>query len=251
VLGWLNGYVRETRDQIEKEKAKPGITAYWPKSVENPHLDEFLPFIEQDEPIEPFKSKHKRKLFYIDIDDTGFYVKKFSYRYSTRLFAPIRGLVLFPSVARRLFAKMLFLNKIGIRTVQPVAVLERRYRGLKVESLLVTEELKAPHLNDYLSEVESPEVVREVVENLVKTVSLMHNNRVHHGDLKNFDNFMVEPETAEIYLLDLDERKTKWLPWWRGHDRKVLYRTLNKRLKNYGFEKADKVLGTLFDKYFS
>jgi len=245
VLGWLNGYVRETRDQIEKEKAKPGITAYWPKSVDIPQIEDFLPFIEEDEPKEPFKSKHKRKLFYTEISDAGYYVKKFSYRYSTRLFAPVRGLFFFPSVAHHLLAKMIFLNKIGVRTVQPALVLERRYRGVKVESLLVTEELKAPHLNEYLNEVKTSEGVRKVVENLVKTVSLMHNNRVHHGDLKNFDNFMVDPETSKIYLLDLDERKTKWLPWWRWHDRKVLYRTLSKRLNNKEFEEADKLLDTL------
>ena len=217
---WLSRYLRAVGDKIEQTELTDRITVYRPAGV---RLDWqlFSDFVQHDEPVEPFKSSHKRKLFRVNRAGVDCYVKKFSYRYSTRFFAPFRGIALFPSIALQQLAKILYLNSLGISTADPLFVLERRYNLVKHESCLVTRAEPGVSLRQVLKSSDDPARKRKIMQKFVADVEILLENKIHHGDLKNPDNFLLNPQ-GEIVFIDLDECKSRWLPWRRKIDRQQL-----------------------------
>ncbi|MHC4294180.1 MAG: lipopolysaccharide kinase InaA family protein [Planctomycetota bacterium] len=107
-----------------------------------------------------------------------------------------------------------------IATALPLVALERRIGPLLLDSILITETVDAPKLNEFLNkrlgdageEVESldppqrRQLAREVLWQMGRLLQRLHDNNFHHRDLKG-PNMLVqwsEDRSPQIVLVDLD-----------------------------------------------
>jgi len=208
MFGWDAGYVKHTRKAIDIVRVNKSVKVLVPKKNVTPY-EPFLPYITAKEPDKPIKSRHKRKLFYLKVGEKGFYLKKYSYRFTRRHYAPLRGFIWTIPIAQRQMHKMLFLRNCGAGVAKPVMTLIRRYGALKHESLLVMQECPGKLLKQFLNEVDDFGRRLNIIAQTFRFLQISHSNNIHHGDLATH-NFMVTPED-ELRAIDLDERKTKWL----------------------------------------
>ena len=208
MLGLTPAYINETKAALNVVCLDGGIKVITPEGDDTPYKH-FLPYIESDEPSEPIKARHKRKLFYCNVGDRGYYIKKYSYRFTQRHFAPFRGFMWSIPMAQRQMQKMLFLRECGADVAEPVMALVRRYAGIKQESVLVMHECPGISFKYFLKDVDDFQQRLHVVAQTFRFLKLSHDNRIHHGDMATH-NFIVDSD-GDMKAIDLDERKTKWL----------------------------------------
>jgi tRNA A-37 threonylcarbamoyl transferase component Bud32 len=107
-----------------------------------------------------------------------------------------------------------------IATALPLAVMERRFGPLLLESILITETVHAPHLYDFMNtQLSNPpkgdtslsfpqqrQLAQEVLWQLGRMLQQLHDNFFAHRDLKatNIRVRWSPGERPEIVLLDLD-----------------------------------------------
>ena len=86
------------------------------------------------------------------------------------------------------------------------------FRDLGDQNGCITIQRKFVDLVDYLNEVENhhdtlEEVIatmHDIVEEAARIIGLLNSFGIHHNDVK-FDNFVIDPETGSIYLIDFEE----------------------------------------------
>ncbi len=208
MFGWYNNYVRKTRGRIGTVRLDGRTKVLVPLESSVP-CEPFLPFIGGEEPAKPLKSRYKRKVFHCEAGGEGFYLKKYSYRFTRKHYASLRGFIWTIPLAQRQLHKMLFLRECGAGVAEPVMAFVRRYGMLKQESLLVMRECHGILLKRFLNEVDNFERRLAVLAQTFRFLQISHANRIHHGDMARH-NFIVTPRD-ELRAFDLDERKTKWL----------------------------------------
>jgi tRNA A-37 threonylcarbamoyl transferase component Bud32 len=109
----------------------------------------------------------------------------------------------------------------GIATAMPLAALERRFGPLLLDSILITETVHGPHLNQFLqprlarladpqladlSEEQQRKLAHDALTNLGHMVQRLHDNNFAHRDLKSV-NILVHWQTSarpQAVLIDLD-----------------------------------------------
>jgi len=112
----------------------------------------------------------------------------------------------------------------GVDTALPLAAIEKRVGPFLTDSILITETVKASHLNQFLhvrlahvadpqlagmSETEQEAVARNVLSSLGRMVRRLHDNNLVHRDLKS-GNILVHwtpREDPSVILIDLDGLK--------------------------------------------
>ena len=112
----------------------------------------------------------------------------------------------------------------GVDTALPLAAIERRIGGFLTDSILITETVRASHLNQFLhvrlghvadpqlaglSEAEQESIARNVLSSLGHMVRRLHDNNLVHRDLKS-GNILVHwtlEDGPSIVLIDLDGLK--------------------------------------------
>ncbi len=206
--GWSSHYVRETAELVETFRldARSRVITVKGAGVSCGH---FLPYCGDAEPSKPVKARHKRKVFFHQVGEEGFYLKKYSYRFTRRHCARLRGFIWTMPIAQRQLHKMLFLKERGAGVAEPVMAFVRRYGMVKQESMLVMRECRGLLLKRFLEEVDDFERRLRVMAQTFRFLSLLHAHGIHHGDMARH-NFIVTPGD-KLVAFDLDERKTKWL----------------------------------------
>jgi len=109
----------------------------------------------------------------------------------------------------------------GIATALPLATVERRLGPLLLDSILITETVHGPHLNQFLqprlarladpqladlSEEQQSTLAHDALANLGRMVQRLHDNNFAHRDLKS-TNILVHWQTCaspQAVLIDLD-----------------------------------------------
>lgn len=238
MFGWKAIYVRKTQEKIASTPIKNTIKLHAPKDSEVP-FEPFLPYIETQEPQEPLKSRHKRKVFYCAVGGEGFYLKKYSYRFTSRHYAHLRGFVWSIPIALRQMQKMLFLRECGAGVAEPVMCFTRRYAGIKQESLLVMRECPGTLLKLFLKQEDDFQRRLQIIAQTFDFLRISHSMRIHHGDLATH-NFIVTPRNR-LRAIDLDERKTKWLG--PLGNRKELKKWVGRSMKLLDIEKNAPAIG--------
>jgi tRNA A-37 threonylcarbamoyl transferase component Bud32 len=115
--------------------------------------------------------------------------------------------------ARRAFRLALALRRAGVRTPEPLAIIEHRERGLVRRSCLVLESLDALPLGDFLAarlpllEAGTSEQLRERLwEAVAAEVARLHAARFRQRDLKAANILVAEDAQGrfQVSLIDLD-----------------------------------------------
>lgn len=113
------------------------------------------------------------------------------------------------------------LQKKGMLTPQPVALLSRRTHGIPRELVLLTEGIPSglslrQYVRQWLEAQPQRERValkRHLIRRVAEFLAELHLNGVYHGDL-TANNMFIEPleHDVRVYLIDLDSvRSTRWI----------------------------------------
>jgi len=208
MFGWFAHYVKYTQGRIRTEKIDPHTKVLRPAGNNIP-VEPFYPFLNANVPMEPVKERYKRKVYYLETQNEGFYIKKYSYRLTSKHYASLRGFIWNLPMAQRQLQKMLYLRECGAEVAEPMMVLVRRYRLIKQESLLVMRECPGVLLKQFMKEVDDFERRLGIIGQTFQFLSILHRHKIHHGDLTTH-NFIIDA-MDKVRAIDLDERKTKWL----------------------------------------
>lgn len=90
------------------------------------------------------------------------------------------------------------LNYFKVPTAKPVAVIEKRFWGLKAQNFIVMEALSGQTLDQYLAKAEFPESIFRYTAFILSQLAIL---RIRHRDLKA-SNFLVGDN--QVYLIDVD-----------------------------------------------
>ncbi len=161
---------------------------------------DFMPYLQDKEPSYDIRRsmRSQRKIFYLK----NYYIKKLSYKHSARFRDVFRGFFWLRSKAEKQLESILSLQKIGIRTVEPVTVIVHRYSRLKKQSLLVTETCEGSTLKNFLESDNSIDLKLRKIEQGFKDIYKMHQNNISHGDA-NVGNIILN-SNKELHWYDFD-----------------------------------------------
>lgn len=166
------------------------------------------------------KSGSGRTIYNVRLPDAHFYIKHFQ----AKTFGSFLHYSIREGRASRECHLAQFLMRCGINTIHPIALGERRRRGMLYESFLVTEAIpNGMTLFDLIERGDSAgnatrdQRLREhIAQELAKLIATIHQQGVEHRDLHE-RNIVIQPRDDRefnFFLLDLHElRVHKELPW--------------------------------------
>ncbi len=108
--------------------------------------------------------------------------------------------------ARQSFLDGVFLSEAGVRTPQPLALVERKLGPFGRDSYLLTEHVRGTSLYRWIRFEHPPlELVRHVIDQVVGLCARLVELRVSHNDLKP-ENLMIDP-AGQVWLIDLEKMR--------------------------------------------
>jgi len=150
--------------------------------------------------VEVFKNKpgDTSSVAHVRVDNRDFVIK----RYNIKGLAHRVKRAVMTTKARVSWQNALLLKELGIPSIQPVALIEKRFWPLKGVSYLITEYQDGIMGNEYFS-LNSPHQQRfqQVIHRLSTLITLMKNAHIVHDDFQIYNILMVDHAPV---LLDLD-----------------------------------------------
>jgi tRNA A-37 threonylcarbamoyl transferase component Bud32 len=132
--------------------------------------------------------------------------KYFIKRYNTRntLYSVTRSLI--PSRAAVTWHAAQLLESIGVPTARPLAILEKRWGPIKLESYIIHEHINSIHGMKYFAEGASPKPEwDQAASEIIDILFTLKRSLIIHGDLKAH-NFIINNDSP--LLIDLDSIKS-------------------------------------------
>lgn len=173
---------------------------------------EFLPYLEDTEPTPDLRrTKREQRKIFVHTCDNGkiYYIKKLSYKNSKRFRDIFRGFIWYSSRALKQLTGIMSLNRAGLRTPDPVAVIEEKYGLLKKQGLIIMDECKGEKLKDKLESNIEINKKFQLIKKGYMEIKRMHRLGITHGDT-NVGNIFVTRDDKFIWF-DFDRFKTSKL----------------------------------------
>lgn len=156
---------------------------------------------------EEFRHVKSRKTFRIEIDGKGFFVK---HHYGVGWREIIKDLLQFKKPvtgARGEFEAIRHLERFGVPTMECAAFGERFFDPAAKESFIITRELAdMESLEDFCADwcntPPSPELRRDIIKQLARSVGTMHASGLNHRDCY-ICHFLRSAETGKLHVIDL------------------------------------------------
>ncbi len=127
------------------------------------------------------------------------------------------------SRARWSWRNAAMLRAAGLHTPRPLALVEARFRPLRLHSFLLTEWVEGEPLSSWIQSHRELTARHHIVQKIADLWQRMGELRIAHGDMKA-TNFIVRPD-GEIAIVDLDGMRRHWIAprfWyerWQDHRR--------------------------------
>jgi tRNA A-37 threonylcarbamoyl transferase component Bud32 len=106
--------------------------------------------------------------------------------------------------AAKSWANAFRLNILGISTPKPIALIEKRWWGLRGKAYFLSEYLDAPDAHDYFAKIKNKKLQTVAIRNIVDLFYRMHLLKLSHGDMKS-SNIKILGENPS--LIDLDSMR--------------------------------------------
>ncbi len=151
--------------------------------------------------LKPFKAKKDREILTLELEGNTFFVKRYSgpgvgiFKYILRGFRDKYG-------PENEWQQALFLKKLGIKAVEPVAFCIERSSGIIKRAIVVTLELEGFRLEDLFREETDLDHKVKVVKQLAVFAGHFHSAGLSHQDFYLCHLFW-SPQTEEVSLIDL------------------------------------------------
>lgn len=175
---------------------------YSPRFLENLAAPDTL--IQQASEL--YKDSHRTSAGRVSVMGRDFFLKRYNIRGVTHIF---KG-CLRPSRPIRVTRMALHLVAHGVHSPFPVAVMERRRFGVKLETYLLTEFIPSRRVRDVLANGVSARKENAIMVAVARLIASMHGAGVFHGDLKA-NNIIVQEDhgTFRPWIVDLDGARFK------------------------------------------
>ncbi len=167
---------------FETKTPQPGMKVISPAGEDSPDWRVFAGYFERPEPTEPvITPRRHRASFRTRAGETGYYIKKLSYRGSPLLKDIIRGFRFKKPWVLRQLQGALSVRDTGVRTVLPTLVMLCSYSPLKQEGLFVTRETPGPTLENSLQADLSWDEKLRLIDRYFEDISRMHRSGIAYG----------------------------------------------------------------------
>jgi tRNA A-37 threonylcarbamoyl transferase component Bud32 len=113
-----------------------------------------------------------------------------------------------PTRAAKSWANAFRLHILGVSTPKPIALIEKRWWGLRGKAYFLSEYLDAPDGYDYFTKIKNKKLQAVAIKNIVYLFYRMHLLKLSHGDMKSSNIKVLD---GNPYLIDLDSlRQHRW-----------------------------------------
>ena len=113
-----------------------------------------------------------------------------------------------PTRAAKSWANAFRLHILGISTPKPIALIEKRWWGLRGKAYFLSEYLDAPDGHDYFTKIKNKKLQAVAIKNIVNLFYRMYLLKLSHGDMKSSNIKVLD---GNPYLIDLDSlRQHRW-----------------------------------------
>jgi serine/threonine-protein kinase RIO1 len=109
-----------------------------------------------------------------------------------------------PTRAAKSWANAFRLHILGISTPKPIALIEKRWWGLRGKAYFLSEYLDAPDGHDYFTKIKNKKLQAVAIKNIVDLFYRMHLLKLSHGDMKSSNIKVLD---GNPYLIDLDSMR--------------------------------------------
>ncbi len=109
-----------------------------------------------------------------------------------------------PTRAAKSWANAFRLNILGISTPKPIALIEKRWWGLRGKAYFLSEYLDAPDAFDYFAKIKNKKLQAVAIKNIVDLFYRMHLLNLSHGDMKSSNIKVLDGQPS---LIDLDSMR--------------------------------------------
>ena len=116
-----------------------------------------------------------------------------------------------PTRAAKSWANAFRLHILGISTPKPIALIEKRWWGLRGKAYFLSEYLDAPDGHDYFTKIKNKKLQAVAIKNIVDLFYRMHLLKLSHGDMKSSNIKVLD---GNPYLIDLDSMRQHRLDYF-------------------------------------
>lgn len=109
-----------------------------------------------------------------------------------------------PTRAAKSWANSFRLNILGISTPKPIALIEKRWWGLRGKAYFLSEYLDAPDACDYFAKIKNKKLQAVAIKSIVDLFYRMHLLKLSHGDMKSSNIKVLDGNPS---LIDLDSMR--------------------------------------------
>ncbi len=155
-------------------------------------------FLEKlDEPNTVLKNGNTCTVSLFKINNSMIVVK----RYNIKSFWHAISRAFRPTRAAKSWANAFRLNILGISTPKPIALIEKRWWGLRGKAYFLSEYLDALDAHDYFAKIKNKKLQAVAIKNIVDLFYRMHLLKLSHGDMKSSN---IKILGGNPTLIDLD-----------------------------------------------
>jgi len=137
---------------------------------------------------------------HVNFEDVDIVIKRYNiksvWHALSRAFRPTR--------AAKSWANAFRLNILGISTPKPIALIEKRWWGLRGKAYFLSEYLNAPDAFDYFAKIKNKKLQAVAIKNIVDLFYRMHLLKLSHGDMKSSNIKVLDGNPS---LIDLDSMR--------------------------------------------
>jgi tRNA A-37 threonylcarbamoyl transferase component Bud32 len=109
-----------------------------------------------------------------------------------------------PTRAAKSWANAFRLHILGVSTPKPIALIEKRWWGLRGKAYFLSEYLDAPDGYDYFTKIKNKKLQAVAIKNIVYLFYRMYLLKLSHGDMKSSNIKVLD---GNPYLIDLDSMR--------------------------------------------